>query len=136
MRAGPWLLVVVLGCTSTPPNKTWAVYMDSVVGPAYDDVLEPATRAEGATDLGAVARAAREAADVMALGHGPLVDPRVPDFAERARAAEQLLREIAAAADGGRREELPAMITRLNRRHCLGCHEAAGITGPRPTPIQ
>lgn len=106
------------------PTK-WHEVMEDVVGPAYEIVmLGEAKRLPEQMDLAKIARAAREAAEVMQLGYGRLERKDVPGFADMARGSEQWLRQIAADADAGHAGRVRTAIVDGETQHCIACHDA------------
>ena len=100
--------------------------MERVIGPGYDDVL--AVEAEKSTlemDFAPVDATAREMAQQIALGYGPLEDRDIPEFAVHARRTEAWLLDVAAAAQERRATEMRALILDGQLRHCEACHDAA-----------
>jgi len=100
--------------------------MNEVVGPLWESVLAPSLeRQNGELDFAEIETAASEAAAVMALGHGPMVNEKIESFAERSRLAERWLQRIAAAARRGDEKAVRADLAALEKDHCDGCHTAA-----------
>lgn len=99
--------------------------MEEVIQPAFEDVLlAQLRRTDAELDHPAMAAAARRAGEALARLHGPLALEWVPGFAERARAAEAWMAQVAALADARAGASLRELVRSGEREHCDACHKA------------
>lgn len=110
-----------------PRYPTWVEIMENIMDPNYHDIIRvEAKKGEGSMNLPAIADAAEECADYIALGYGIHRHQEIDDFAEIAGLTEAWLREIAAAARRGEQAGLPQLIIEGEAKYCNRCHDAAG----------
>jgi hypothetical protein len=131
-------LLLWIACTSSPQPASgsaaadaeaaerWHDLMETVIGPGYDDVLAvEAEKSAAEMDFARVRATAREMAEQIALGYGPLELRDIPDFATHARRTEAWLLDVAEAAQAQRGEEMRTLVLDGQLRHCEACHDAA-----------
>lgn len=110
----------------TPRYATWVAIMENVMEPNFYDVMSvEAKKGAGNMNLTAIAAAADESANYVALGYGIHRDQSVAEFAELARSAETWLRAVSAQARSGDAIGLERLIREGEAKYCDRCHDVA-----------